>query len=159
MEPASMSNTLFGLNPDLRRLRDDGFDLGLSASNNHLLVRGVPYVAPCKEVKRGTLIAALNFSGDILGPPPDHVIHFIGDQPCEMDGTVIAGILNPSGPTDLDKGLRSDRTFSARPERPFESYHEKITAYVTILESRAKAIDSRVDARSFPVYEMQPNES
>jgi len=29
--------------------------------------------------------------GDILNPPQDHVIYFIGDQPCEMDGSIIAG--------------------------------------------------------------------
>ena len=51
-----MSNTLFDRNPDLRRLRDEGFDLALSASNNHLLIRGVPYVLSTKEVTYGTYV-------------------------------------------------------------------------------------------------------
>ncbi len=154
-----MSNTLFDRNPDLRKLRDEGFEVVLSASNNHLLVRGVPYVASTKEVKYGTLIAALNLNGDLLSPPSDHVIHFIGDQPCNVDGKVIAGILNGSGPQDLDKGLRSDRTFSGKPDTPFLTYYDKITRYVQILEGPARAIDQTAIARTFPPYQMLVNES
>ncbi len=154
-----MSNTLFDRNPDLRRLRDEGFDLALSASNNHLLIRGVPYVVSVKEVRYGTLVAPLNFNGDVLNPPPNHVIYFIGEQPCELDGKIIAGIVNPSPPCDVDKDLRVDRTFSGRPPQPFADYYEKITAYVQILEGPARAIDPRVTSRTFPPYEMQVNES
>ena len=154
-----MSSTLFDRNPDLRKLRDEGFDLALSASNNHLLVKGVPYVVSTKEVKFGTLIAVLTFNGDVLSAPLDHVIHFVGEQPCNMNGDVIAGILNGSGPQDFDKGLRSDRTFSGRPETPFTSYYEKITRYVQILEGPAKALSPAVTARTFLPYEMLVHES
>jgi len=44
----------------------------------------------------GTKFGWLNLSGDILNPPQDHVIYFIGDQPCEMDGSIMAGIVNES---------------------------------------------------------------
>lgn len=154
-----MSSTLFDRNSDLRKLRDEGYDLALSAGNNHLVVKGVPYVTSATQVKYGTLIAALNLAGDVLNPPKDHVIHFIGDQPCNMDGTVIAGIVNSSGPQNLDKDLRSDRTFSGRPETPFTSYHEKISRYVQILDGPARALDPTVTARTFPPYEMQDHES
>lgn len=96
---------LFDRNPDLRRLRDEGFDLALSQGNNHLAIRGVPYLSG-KEVNLGTLIAELNLSGDILNPPKDHVIYFMGDQPCEIDGSIIPGIVNASALRDIDKPLR-----------------------------------------------------
>jgi hypothetical protein len=149
---------LFDRNPDLRRLRDEGFDLALSQGNNHLAIRGVPYLSG-KEVKLGTLIAELNLSGDILNPPRDHVIYFIGDQPCEIDGSIIAGIMNPSALRDIDKALTGARTFSARPQQPYPDYYTKITAYVTILETRAQAIQPSASARTFPPYEMKEHES
>lgn len=154
-----MSSTLYDRNPALRRLRDEGFDLALSASNNHLLVREVPYVNDAKSVRYGTLVVPLAFNGDVLNPPPDHVVYFIGDQPCDMNGSVIAGIANSSPARDVDTDLRIDRTFSARPPQPFADYHEKITAYVLILEGPAQAIDARANARSFPAYEMTANDS
>jgi tRNA A37 threonylcarbamoyladenosine dehydratase len=149
---------LFDRNPDLRRLRDEGFDLALSEGNNHLAIRGVPYLSG-KEVKMGTLIVELNLSGDILNPPKDHVIYFIGDQPCEIDGSIIAGIVNPSALRDIDKTLTGVRTFSARPPEPYPDYYTKITAYVTILETRAQATQPSANARTFPPYEMKEHES
>ncbi len=149
---------LFDRNPDLRRLRDEGFDLALSEGNNHLAIRGVPYLSG-KEVKLGTLIAELNLSGDILNPPKDHVIYFIGDQPCEIDGSIIAGIVNASALRDIDKTLTGARTFSARPPQPYPDYYTKITAYVTILETRAQAIQPSANARTFPPYETKEHES
>jgi hypothetical protein len=149
---------LFDLNPDLRRLRDDGFDMALSEGNNHLAIRDVPYLSG-KEVKLGTLIAELNLSGDLLNPPKDHVIYFVGDQPCEVDGSIIAGIFNASALRDIDKTLTGARTFSARPPQPFPDYYTKITAYVAILETRARAIQPSANARTFPPYEMKENES
>lgn len=154
-----MSNTLFGRNPDLRKLRDEGFDLALSAGNNHLLVKGVPYLNSAKEVKYGTLIVVLAMSGDVINAPADHVAYFIGEQPCNLDGTIIAGIKNDEGPRDLDKDLRSSRTFSGKPDTPFQTYYDKIMRYVAILEGPARAVDGHADARTFPPYEMKENES
>jgi hypothetical protein len=149
---------LFDRNPDLRRLRDEGFDLALSDGNNHLAIRSVPYLSG-KEVKLGTLIAELDLSGDILNPPKDHVIYFIGDQPCEIDGSIIAGIVNASALRDIDQTLTGARTFSARPPQPYADYYTKITAYVAILETRAQAIRPSANARTFPPYQMREHES
>jgi hypothetical protein len=154
-----MSSTLFDRNPALQRLRDEGFDIALSASNNHLLVRGVPYLVSAQEVRYGILVAPLEFSGDLVNPPRDHVLYFIGEQPCDLRGNQIAGIMNASPPRDVDTGLRVDRTFSGRPAERFADEYEKITAYVLILEGPAQAIDHRVTARTFPPYEMTPNQS
>ena len=59
----------------------------------HLLVRDVPYVTPDKKVKRGILVAELgDVAGDIVAAPHTHVVYFVGECPCNADGSPIAGI-------------------------------------------------------------------
>lgn len=154
-----MLQRLFARSDDLRQLRDEGYDLSLSASNNHLLVAHVPYVNSKKEIKYGTLVFVLSTSGDVANAPSDHVAHFIGDQPCDMNGVVIGAITNPSAPQELDTGLRVDRTFSGRLETPFKNFHEKVSRYVTILGGPARAIDPEVTAKTFPPYPLSVEES
>jgi len=154
-----MSNTLFDRNLDLRRLRDEGFELALSEGNNHLVVKSVPYVTTAQEVRFGTLIAELNQSGDVLNAPQDHVIYFIGEEPCEMNGQIIAGIGNASALRDIDRTLKGARTLSGRPAEPFPDYYEKIVAYVRILEGPASALNPSVNARTFLPYEMAAHDS
>lgn len=154
-----MSVTLFDRNPDLGKLRDEGFDLGLSKGNNHLLVRGIPYVAEGPSVKTGVLIIPLNLSGDLLNPPLDHVVHFIGEQPRDARGNVLQGIVNNGSPQDFGEGLRSDRTFSARPSTPFASYYDKVSTYVRHLEPHAQVLDPTVTARIYPPYPLEEHES
>jgi len=98
-----MLHRLIARNDDLRRLFNEGYELGLSASNNHLLVKHVPYVTSKKEVAYGILVAVLNLSGEIINAPPDHVVKFIGEQPCDAEGHEIGGLYNPSGAENLDK--------------------------------------------------------
>jgi len=154
-----MLSTLFDHNPDLKRLLDEGFNVSLSSSDNHLLLRDVPYVASDKTVRYGTLVAPLTLNGHKLNPPADHVVHFVGRQPCDKDGVEIAQIKNAENLRDLDKGLRIDRTFSARPPEPFKDYYEKLTSYVRILEAPAKAVDPGATAKTFAPYQPGENES
>src|SRR5437588_1984129 len=82
--PDSMSEQLINRNPDLKRLRDEGYDVSIRAS--HLLVRDVPYVAGGGRVQRGTLVSALKLAGDLTEPPDTHVAMFAGDYPCDQTG-------------------------------------------------------------------------
>ncbi len=154
-----MLHRLIDRNDDLRRLVNEGYEIGLSTSNNHLLVKHVPYVNSRREVVYGTLVAALHLSGEIVNPPNDHVVKFIGEQPCNAEGQVINEITNPSGPENLDRDLRVDRTFSARPNTPFPSYYAKMTTYVGILEGYAQLIDKNANARTHRPYTLAESES
>ncbi len=154
-----MLHRLIDRNDALRKLFDEGYELGLSASNNHLLVKHVPYVTSKKEVAYGTLVAVLNLSGEIVNRPSDHVVKFIGEQPCDADGREIKAIFNPTGAESLDKDLHVDRTFSAKPTNPFESYYEKMTTYVAILEGPAQIIDPNVTARTHRPLALSEEES
>ena len=50
MEWSSMSRQLISHSADLKRLREEGYDLEIR--NGYLLVKDVPYVNSRKEVKR-----------------------------------------------------------------------------------------------------------
>src|SRR5881397_2830769 len=86
-----MSQRLLSRSPDLKRLRDEGFDV--SIKDGHLLVRDVPYANANREVKRGVLVSqldtAINLAGEeVAGRPTTHVAMFAGDLPYGPDGNV-----------------------------------------------------------------------
>jgi len=49
-----MSHQLINHSSDLKRLRDEGYDIEIKSG--HLLVKDVPYVNSNKEVKRGIFL-------------------------------------------------------------------------------------------------------
>jgi hypothetical protein len=73
-----MSAELIARNPDLKRLRDEGYFIAIRGSS--LLVREVPYVTERREVKRGILVSPLDLAGDITIRPKDHQVQFIGER-------------------------------------------------------------------------------
>jgi hypothetical protein len=79
-----MSRELFSLNPDLKRLRDEGYFV--QQQGGHLILREVPYVDAHREVRRGTLISSLTLAGDRMRTPDTHIVHWDGDFPCRADG-------------------------------------------------------------------------
>jgi hypothetical protein len=146
-----MSRGLISHSPDLKKLRDEGYDLEVRAG--HLLVKDVPYVNARREVKPGILVSTLTLAGDITTKPDNHVAYFIGDHPCRPDGTEIDQIKNPSGGRALAEGLVVNHTFSAKPSDPYPDYYAKMTTYVAILEGQARMIEPAVTAKTFPVIE------
>ena len=127
-----MSPRPIALSPDLLRLRNEGYDLEITA--NCLLVRDVPYVNSGRNVRRGTLISKLDLNGDITNKPTDHTAYWIGDHPCHRDGRKIESIQHPNGPQVLGDGLRADFMFSAKAD--YRDYHHKVTTYVGQLPAR-----------------------
>jgi hypothetical protein len=57
-----MSHELFSRNPDLKRLRDEGYFV--QQQGGYLVMREVPYVDARREVRTGTLISSLTLAGD-----------------------------------------------------------------------------------------------
>ncbi|MGD0168502.1 MAG: ThiF family adenylyltransferase [Smithella sp.] len=145
-----MSYTPISHSPDLKRLRDEGYDI--EVKSGHLLVKDVPYVNSNKEVKRGILVSVLTLAGDVTARPDNHVIYFIGEHPCNQDGSEINQIKNSSCRTTLGENIIVDHTFSAKPICGYhEDYYDKVTNYIAILSGRAQAIDPSVTAKTFPV--------
>lgn len=144
-----MSQRVINHNPDLKRLRDEGYCVEISRGN-FLLVKHVPYVNARKEIVEGTLVTNLMMAGDKTAPPDPHIAHFIGDQPCHPDGTEIAQIKHETGDKMLDEGLVTNRSFSFKPEGgSYPDYFVKIDTYATILANSARAINPSATAKKF----------
>lgn len=144
-----MSRLLISRNPELQQLVNEGFEIEIRAG--HLLVHAVPYVNSKKEVAYGILVSELTTATpDVLARPSTHQVHFIGEHPCKADGTDLIQIRCQSGEFKLAEGITAHHWFSNKPRRGhYESYYEKITSYVRVISSQARAIDSSVDARTF----------
>ena len=82
-----MSLRLINLSPDLRKLRDDGYEI--EVKSGYLIIHSVPYVNAEKQVKRGVLVSKLELAGDITTRPKDHVAMFSGEHPCYRNGEEI----------------------------------------------------------------------
>ncbi len=108
-----MSPRLINRSPDLRRLRDEGYDV--EVRSGHVLVKDVPYWTASKELKRGTLVSELTLAGDVTTAPSTHVAMFIGEYPCHKDGSAIIQIANQSARRELAPNLVIDHTFSSKP--------------------------------------------
>lgn len=130
-----MSNGLISRSPDLSRLLDDGIDIEIKSG--HLLVKGVPYITAKRELAYGVLVSQLTLAGDETARPAEHVVHFIGDHPCDSDGTEIGAIKNSSQRKRLGEDLEIHHTFSQKPPGGYEDYHQKMTTYMGIISTPA----------------------
>lgn len=143
-----MSQRLIGLNADLERLRNEGYDL--SIRGGYLIIQDVPY-ATVDGIARGALISTLKLSGERTEKPDTHVCHWQGTMPCHSNGQPISAIANASAPQDLGHGLSQVLTFSAKAD--YRDYHHKMTTYLGRIVGEAQKIDPTVTAQTFPVFE------
>jgi hypothetical protein len=142
-----MSQQLISRNPDLLRLQEDGYEVGVVA--DHLTVGNVPYVTAAGTVGRGTLVSTLNLSGDKTQRPDTHVAMFVGDAPCDAHGRQLSKIVIGSTETRLGGGLVVNHTFSSKPGVGYYvDYYDKMSTYAVILANEAAAIDPEVTART-----------
>lgn len=152
-----MSQQLINHSADLKRLRDEGYDLEIKSG--YLLVKDVPYVNSRREVKKGILVSELTMDGDTSGTPRDHVIMFIGEYPCHKDGAELHQIKHQSETKILVESLIVNHSFSSKPREGYKNYYEKMTTYAAILSSPAEALDSTATAKTFPVIVPSEEES
>lgn len=157
-----MSQRLVNLNPDLSRLRADGYDVAIGKSG-HLLIRDIPYVNSAKEVKRGTIASILDLAGDTTVPPNSHVAFFVGDYPCDEHGSPLPGVSQNTNQA-LGDGLPSSHQLSRKPTTglnpgKYTDYYDKITTYIAIICSPAQAIDPKASAITRPVVVPDEDES
>lgn len=153
-----MSHKLIDRNPDLRRLREEGYNIDIH--HGYLLARDIPYVNSKREVCHGILVSNLDLNGDVTNRPSDHTIKFVGELPCTSAGEPIAGIRHNSGEFRLSDHLTAQHSFSSKPPRGYyEDHYEKIKTYAAILSGHAEHIDSSVTPRTYQVVEPQEEDS
>lgn len=152
-----MSRALLARSADLRRLRDEGYEV--SVLNGHLVVAHVPYLNANREVKLGTLVSELTLAGDITTRPETHVVRFVGEQPCDVTGQPLIKVINSAINEQIAPGLVATFMFSSKPETGYEDYFHKITTYVAMLATHVAAVDPHISARTFRVVESDDPES
>jgi predicted ThiF/HesA family dinucleotide-utilizing enzyme len=137
--------------PDLKRLRDKGFEI--EVRGGHLIVHHVPYVNSNREIAFGKLITTLTLNNDITVRPDNHVMGFMGEHPCNNDGTIITAIQHGNPNQQLYEGIIMNFSFSNKPPNGYDDYYHKVTQYIEIISGPARSIDPRVDDRTFKVIE------
>jgi hypothetical protein len=147
-----MSRALISRSSDLEHLRDEGYCIEIRGG--FLLLHEVPYVNAHRQVCNGTLISPLCLAGDVTHYDHNHVAHFIGEFPCEANGTPIHQIYHQSGDLELGSGIKAQHAFSSRPPDGYRDYYHKMTTYVAILSGPAEVLQPGVSPRIF----QQPEE-
>lgn len=153
-----MLHALINHSPDLKRLQDEGYKLELR--DNHLLVHRIPYVNSSSDIGEGVLVTDLDLAGNKTVKPNNHVIYFIGDQPCNKDGSVITAIEHNNTARKLSNTIAVNRSFSNKPKpHGYKDYHHKITRYIEIISAPAISMDSSKTARVYEAIETSEEES
>lgn len=145
-----MSQQLINRSPDLKRLRDEGYEI--EVRGGYLLTHHIPYVNQSKEIQYGVLVTALHNI-------QDHVIHFIGDNPCEIDGLLITAIQHSNTTNALNNEITVNRSFSNKPAAGYPNYYEKVKRYADIISAPAKYLDASVTEKTFKVIADSQNET
>lgn len=152
-----MSQQLISRSLDLKRLRDEGFEI--EVRGGHLIAHHIPYVNQNRELKYGKLISTLCLNNNVTHKPDNHVIGFMGEHPCNKDGTVIFAIQHTNPNQHLFDDLVINFTFSNKPEKGYDDYYQKVSRYVEIISAQAKAIAPNVTAKTFKVIQDNLEES
>jgi hypothetical protein len=154
-----MSRRLIDRSPDLRRLRDEGYDVQII--NGHVLLRDIPYLNSSKQIQRGVLISTLTLANDVTTRPDTHVALFAGEYPCHETGKPIERIRHSQSNALICDGLTAAYSFSAKPKPSgfYENYYDKLSTYADILSGPAQCIDPAATAKTFPLVQIDTSDS
>jgi len=125
------------LNPDLKRLRDEGYTVTVEETG-YVVIRDVVYVTPAGAViKDGVLAYAFSDTG-----PQDHVVFFAGELPCKHTGTPFG--FHSEGRWQVADNIFATYQLSAKdPENPIDpDYYTKFKRYISILGSQAESLEA-----------------
>lgn len=152
-----MSNKLVNHNPDLKRLRDEGYEI--EVRGGHLIAHHIPYVNSNCEVKIGKLISTLVLNNDVVLKPDTHQIYFMGEHPCNNDGSILSAIHHSVVNQQLFDDIILNQYFSNKPPNGYDNYYDKVTRYIELIIAPAKSIIPAVTATTFKVIECSEDES
>lgn len=152
-----MQQKLINLSPDLKKLRDEGYEI--EVYGGHLIVHHIPYVNTNRQISYGKLVVQLSLNNNITIAPSTHVIHFMGDDPCHSDGTIISAIQHASLNQRLNDSVVMNLSFSNKPPNGYTDYYHQITTYANIISAPAQSLDKTATARTFKVIESSEDEN
>lgn len=151
-----MSRALISRSTDLQRLQIEGYEV--EVRSGHLFVHSVPYVNAKGEVALGVLVSDLTMAGDVTTRPGSHIAMFIGEHPCNKDGSEIQQIKHASNHVTLAPGIVAQHSFSNKPPQGYADYYEKMTRYIEIICAPAKCLRPGATARTHQVIEAGPDD-
>ena len=136
-----MSQELIYRNPELQRLQSEGFEI--EVRGGLLIVHHIPYLNCKTEMLSGTLAMALNTSGNTVVRPHDHTAYWIGQQPCNSDGSIVPSLVNGPRRYNLGRGLISDYYLSCYPDSTsgYKNYYDKVMVYYNTISAAALNYD------------------
>lgn len=143
-----MSAVQINLSSDIKRLQNEGYEVEIRGS--FLLIHSVPYLNSDKHLALGTLIS--NVSSPRV---TDHKAYFIGDSPCNVDGSVMKQLIHNSRPLNLGFGIMSNHMFSHKPKPMYPTYFDKMTTYIKILSAQAQHFFPEASAKTGKLIESQ----
>lgn len=152
-----MSQQLISHSPDLKRLRDEGYEI--EVKGGYLLIHHIPYLNASGEMKFGTLVTDLTLNGDITTTPSYHVIHFNGEYPCNKDGTPILAIQYIAVPQTLYSGVDIQFSFSNKPSNGYSDYYHKVSRYADIISASAKSLHPTATEKTFKVISTEAEDT
>ncbi len=145
-----MSNQLTSHSPDTQQLLNEGFEIEFKAE--YLLVKHVPYLNSKKEVRYGMLVCETALDGN--SRPSNHTIYFQGEYPHNADGRPMDNVVNSPHNSPLAGGLNVNFLLSSKPNTGYQSIHQKVTNYVSLLSAPAVVVDKSVTARTYAVIDV-----
>ena len=152
-----MSQQLINHNPDLKRLRDEGYSIRVI--NNNLVMDHVPYVNSQGCLQYGSLVAEISLAGDVTVRPATHVVFFTGEYPCDHKSAPLEKIRHGSSVRKIAPDVVIQHSFSSKPVGGYKDHYEKMTTYAAILSHPAESIDPAATAAGFLAVETEPDES
>lgn len=152
-----MSHKLINHSSDIKKLCSQGYEVEIIG--NYLLVHSIPYLNAKKEVVKGTLVTNVSIANNRVIRPDNHVINFVGEFPCNIDGTMISQIKHSSNTINLGEGIIVNHSFSNKPANGYSDYFEKVTQYIKIISAPAKHIDPDITPQTYKVIESLEKDS
>jgi hypothetical protein len=126
---------LVNRNPYLARLEEGGFHIDFI--NGYFVLYGVPYLDGALDLCHGDLVSKVELSGDfVIDRPADHQVFFRGGRPHGLDGNPI-GLAGGENRVTVAEDFITDRSFSRKPAAGYETFEEKIDAYIQFLTAPA----------------------
>ncbi|HCV3302112.1 ThiF family adenylyltransferase [Acinetobacter oleivorans] len=139
------------LNPSIKRLIEDGFEIEIR--RQHLLVHSIPYLNQSREIKLATLVCPFVDNGEIDTPPQDHTMYFKGEHPYDGMGKEMSQVVNSENKSILFDDFNADYYLSNKPNgQPFNNFYDKVVHYHTLFVSQARVINPNADGRTGVVH-------
>lgn len=132
-----MSQALINRSPDLIKLQNEEY--AIEICDGYLVVHHIPYLNKNKEIKSGLLVMSLTMAGNIVAKPKDHTAFFVGEQPCNLDGSIVPSLVNSARKQKLYADIISDFYLSCYPDgrNGYTDYYDKVSTYYSIISSPA----------------------